>query len=272
SIRSDMKMLRRIAPTFVKASAAEMRPYMDEVEHKLLEESNYELELKNSQEFATACQHLPGIYFPQYLPQYSSQRVITMSWIEGVHLRDFLKTASPATRTQAAQTIWDFYEYQMHVLKKLNADPHPGNFLFNEKGEVGVLDFGCTKALSNELYDDYFDLARKGLFEDKVETERILRKIQILRPEDKPAKVDQLMSLFSRMIGLVTQPYHTGTFNFGEKRFFEQVNEIGIEISKTREVRGSREFLFINRTYFGLFALFQQMEVVLETGCKYRDF
>lgn len=272
AIRSDMKMVRRVAPTLVKATASEMRPYMDEVEDKLVEECDYELELQNSLAFAHACSHLPGVYFPAYLPQLSSKRVITMEWIRGLHLKDFLATADHETVTRAAQHLWDLYEHQMHVLKMLNADPHPGNFLFDEAGNVGVLDFGCTKKLSQELYDDYFALAEKDLFANPEKAQKVLRKIEILRPDDKPGQAAELTRLFGRLIGLVTQPYHADTFDFSNQAFFEEVNEVGTEISKTREVRGSREFLFINRTYFGLFALFQQMGVTIHTKCRYRDF
>jgi predicted unusual protein kinase regulating ubiquinone biosynthesis (AarF/ABC1/UbiB family) len=272
AIRSDMRMVRRVAPSIVKASAAEMKPYMDEVEEKLIEEADYTLELKSSQAFAQACAQLEGLYVPEYLPEYCSKRVITMTWIPGMHLRDLLATRpDQAVLNTIGQRIWDFYEYQIHVVRMLNADPHPGNFLFTPDGQVGVLDFGCTKVVSEDLYEDYFSLAEEGLFEDEARARAVLLKIQILRPDDSPQKAAHLTGLFARLISLVTRPYHQGHFDFGDQAFFEEVNAVGTEIGKTREVRGSREFLFINRTYFGLFALMQQMGVQLDTRCRYRD-
>jgi len=50
------------------------------------------------------------------------------------------------------------------------------------------------------------------------------------------------------------------------------MTEISMELSKLREVRGSREFLFINRTYYGLYALFRELKAELNTTCQYIDF
>ncbi|MBX3102236.1 MAG: AarF/ABC1/UbiB kinase family protein [Bacteroidetes bacterium] len=272
AIRSDMRMVRRVAPTIVRASAAEMKPYMDEVESKLMEEADYLLELRNSLAFAEACGQLPGLCFPRYLPEYCSKRVITMEWLPGLHLRDFLQTnPTQETINLIGQRIWDFYEFQIHRLRLLNADPHPGNFLFLPDGRVGVLDFGCTKRVTEELYQDYFALAEEGLFEDPPRAQEVLRKIEILRPEDSPAKAETLTEQFGTLISLVTRPYHQGAFDFGDHSYFREINRVGTEISKTREVRGSREFLFVNRTYFGLFALLHQMGAQLHTQCQYRD-
>jgi predicted unusual protein kinase regulating ubiquinone biosynthesis (AarF/ABC1/UbiB family) len=49
------------------------------------------------------------------------------------------------------QALWDFYMYQIHILKKVHADPHPGNFLVNDNNELVALDFGCMKQIPNDF-------------------------------------------------------------------------------------------------------------------------
>ena len=265
SITSDLAIVKRLAPTVVNASQAEMEPYFDEVQSKLLEEANYRLELENSLAFRAACQHLDGIVFPDYFPEVSSDRVLTMSWLDGQHLRDFVATAAPETVTLAAQRIWNFYDYQTHVLHRVNADPHPGNFLFFPDGRVGVLDFGCTKAMTPELYADYFRLADPNLLQDRASTLAAFDKLGILRPTDTPEKIEFLLDVFTRLIRLVTRPLHQGQFYFNDPTFYQEAATIGMEVAKTRELRGNREFLFINRMFLGLFTLLQQMDVTLDT-------
>lgn len=273
SIKSDIKLVKSVAPRIANTTSAELAPFFQEVEERLLEEADYTLELKKSLEFKERCKNLKGIVFPEYYPEMSSQRVITMEWIEGVHLKEFLASNPPKELTQKiAENLWEFYEYQMHVLRTLNADPHPGNFLFRNDGSIGVLDFGCTKTLTQELYDDYFALAEPGLFKDRPRVESVMRKLQILRPTDSRERVEQLIDLFERLITNIAQPYHRGFFAFDNDAFYEEMTQISMEMSKMREVRGTRDFLFINRTYYGLYSLFRELKAQLKTECKYRNF
>src|SRR5690606_30272932 len=104
--------------------------------------------------------HIPNLLFPQYYENLSSERIITMDYMEGEHLSEF--TASNTNQKIAnklGQALWDFYMYQIHVLKKVHADPHPGNFLVNEDHNLVALDFGCMKAIPDDFYVPYFELA-----------------------------------------------------------------------------------------------------------------
>lgn len=273
SIKSDLNMVKSVAHRILGVSTQEIGPYFDEVEARLLEEADYRLELKNSLEFREECAGLKGIVFPNYYPEYSSNRVISMEWIDGWHMKEFLELNPPKEVLQkCAENIWEFYEFQIHELKKLNADPHPGNFLFRMDGTVGVLDFGCTKRLTPQLYEDYFLMAQPDLFQDKPKAEAILLKLEILRPTDSPERREYLLGLFGRLISHIAMPYHEGTFNFNNDAYYQELTDIGVEISKLRELRGSKDYLFLNRTYFGLYGLFQQLDAQLNTTCKYHDF
>ena len=54
--------------------------------------------------------------------------------------------------------MWDLYNFQMTDLKILHADPHPGNFLMQSTGKLGVIDFGCVKEIPEDFYLNYFYL------------------------------------------------------------------------------------------------------------------
>jgi predicted unusual protein kinase regulating ubiquinone biosynthesis (AarF/ABC1/UbiB family) len=129
-----------------------MQKYFQEVEEKLIEETNYTLELQRSQEISTTCTNIPDIFFPVYYPEYSSSKVLVMDWLEGDHLKEFLdKKPSQEVKNRVAQALWDFYNHQLHTALAIHADPHPGNFLLQEDGRVGVIDFGCVKVVPGFL-------------------------------------------------------------------------------------------------------------------------
>ena len=39
-----------------------------------------------------------------------------------------------------------------YVQRAVHADPHGGNYLFQQDGAIGILDFGCVKRYSKDLF------------------------------------------------------------------------------------------------------------------------
>jgi predicted unusual protein kinase regulating ubiquinone biosynthesis (AarF/ABC1/UbiB family) len=274
TIQSDIKMAKQLARVAVSSmprsvanfSAQELEPYFAEVEARLMEETDYALELQNSQAFAQQCQGLPGVVFPEYFPHLSGDRVLTMEWLEGLHIDDFLATQPSAElRRTAAQHLWNYYEHQLHRLHRLNTDTHPGNFLFRPDGTVAVLDFGCVKTVPPHIYHALNEMMQPGCYDDPTRLEPVLRDTDILRPTDPPATVAHITALFGNMLRAMGEPYARGRFNFNNPEWQQRVLETGMELKQLKEVRGSKDLIFVNRTYYGLYAILRRLDVEIDT-------
>lgn len=262
SISSDLALVKPIAMKMFNIKGKNSERYFKEVEDKLTEETNYILEFNQSVEIAEACKHIANLKFPTYYKELSSDRILTMSWMEGIHLSEFTtQEMNPETSNQLGQALWDFYMFQMHHLKKVHADPHPGNFLVNEKGELIVIDFGCMKSIPDDFYIPYFELAKKEHIDNPVYFEQKLYELEILREDDSPEELVFFKNLFHEMLSLFTQPFHQDEFDFSNADFFEAIAELGSKYAKSSELkemngnRGSKHFIYINRTFFGLYNL-----------------
>lgn len=262
SISSDLAMVKPIAIKMFNIKGKDSDKYFKEVEDKLIEETNYILEVKQSKEIVAACKHIPHLKFPEYYEDLSSERIITMDWMEGEHLSEF--TAYNTNQDKAnklGQALWDFYMYQMHVLKKVHADPHPGNFLVSKQDELIALDFGCMKEIPQDFYTPYFDLAVKENIENLEFFNEKMYQLEILKQEDTEEETAFFTALFHEMLSLFTQPFHNDTFDFSNPEFFDAITELGQRYSKSTELRkmngnrGSKHFIYINRTFFGLYNL-----------------
>ena len=262
SISSDLALVKPIAMKMFNIKGKNSDRYFKEVEEKLTEETNYILEFKQSEEIAEACKHIPNLKFPTYYKELSSDRILTMSWMEGIHLSEF--TANKINQeisNKLGQALWDFYMYQMHHLKKVHADPHPGNFLVNSKGQLIVIDFGCMKSIPDDFYIPYFELAKKEHIDNPVYFEQKLYELEILREDDSAQEIVFFKNLFHEMLSLFTQPFHQDEFDFSDPEFFEQIASLGSKYAKSSELkemngnRGSKHFIYINRTFFGLYNL-----------------
>ncbi|GAB5400545.1 MAG: AarF/UbiB family protein [Aureisphaera sp.] len=262
SIASDLAMVKPIAIKMFNIKGKDSDKYFKEVENKLIEETNYILEIEQSKAIAEACRHIPNLKFPSYYEGLSSERIITMDYMKGEHLSEFVAHNTDADISQKlGQALWDFYMYQMHHLKKVHADPHPGNFLISEDGELIVLDFGCMKEVPEDFYVPYFELAKKESITNPVLFREKLYELEILKPEDSPEEISFFSDMFHEMLSLFTQPFHTEIFDFSDAHFFGRIAELGEKYSKSTELRkmngnrGSKHFIYINRTFFGLYNL-----------------
>ena len=267
SISTDLALVKPIAMKMFNIRGKDSDRYFKEVEDKLTEETNYTLELEQSEEIVKACAHIPNLKFPHYYKEYSSERILTMSWMEGIHLSEYTNgNANQDTSNKLGQALWDFYMFQIHKLKKVHADPHPGNFLVNDKGELIVIDFGCMKSIPDEFYIPYFELAQKENINNPVFFEKTLFKLEILRDDDSPKEKEFFKKLFHEMLSLFTQPFQTDTFDFSDGEFFGKIADLGAKYAKSTELkdmngnRGSKHFIYINRTFFGLYNLMHDLK------------
>jgi predicted unusual protein kinase regulating ubiquinone biosynthesis (AarF/ABC1/UbiB family) len=269
SISSDLKLVKPFAFRLLGMSEKELDVYMNEVEERLLEETDYELEVRRSIEFSNACANLDNVVFPQYYPELSGKRIITMDWMEGRHLREFLATnPSQALRNKIGQALWDFYNFQQHELRAVHADPHPGNFMITADDKLGVIDFGCIKEMPEDFYYPFFSLTSTNLFDNKEETIKAFRKLEMILPNDTPAQIEFYYVLYKQMISLFAQPYITSYFDFGRTEFFDNLFGFGEKISKMpefKQARGVKHFIYVNRTNFGLYNILHELKAEVKT-------
>lgn len=278
SISSDLALVKPVAMKMFNIKGKDSDKYFKEVEGKLLEETDYVLEVQQSKEITEACTHIPNLKFPKYYESLSNERIITMDWMEGQHLSEFTNYNTDQEKAdKLGQALWDFYMYQMHVLKQVHADPHPGNFLVSDEDELIAIDFGCIKKVPEEFYVPYFELAvPENINNPEVFSEKLYQ-LEILKPEDSEEEIAFFSALFHEMLSLFTQPFHHKTFDFSDENFFGKIAELSEKYSKDTDIRkmngnrGSKHFLYINRTFFGLYNLLNDLGAKVTIN-QYKDY
>jgi predicted unusual protein kinase regulating ubiquinone biosynthesis (AarF/ABC1/UbiB family) len=278
SITSDLKMVRPFAVRLMGLNEADVNRYTQEVEARLLEETDYTLEMERSIFISEACSHIPGLIFPKYHPEFSCSRILTMDWLPGLHLKEFLETnPSQEVRDAIGQSLWDFYEYQIHSLRQVHADPHPGNFLLQKDGTLGIIDFGCVKEIPDTYYNSYFALINPANIADEARILKLFFALEFLYPQDSEKEKAFYIPLFTQMIRMLGRPFQADTFDFGDDAYFEGIYDFAKELSSMKELReskvarGSKDGLYINRTYFGLYSLLNQLKARVQTHSVFKS-
>lgn len=267
SISSDLAMVKPIAMSMFNIKGKGSDRYFKEVEDKLIEETNYLLEIKQSKEISKACEHIPNLLFPTYYEALSTEQIITMDWMTGLHLSEFTKENTNQEKSdKLGQALWDFFMYQIHVLKKVHADPHPGNFLITKNTELIALDFGCIKEIPNDFYVPYFELVNPEMINNPTIFREKLFELEILREDDSKEEIVFFTGMFHEMLTLFTQPFQQEEFDFSDAVFFQKIAALAESYAKSTELknmngnRGSKHFIYINRTFFGLYNLMYDLK------------
>ncbi|MFT5752993.1 MAG: putative unusual protein kinase regulating ubiquinone biosynthesis (AarF/ABC1/UbiB family) [Flavobacterium sp.] len=272
SIGSDLAIVKPFAIKMFNLQGKDSEKYFKEVEYKLMEETDYNLELRQGNEISKACAQIKNLRFPKYYEALSSEKIITMDWMNGEHLSEF--TAHNTDRDlgdRLGQALWDFYMYQIHKLKQVHADPHPGNFLVDNEGNLIAIDFGCIKQVPDDFYVPYFQLAKPEIIDNPKLFNEKLYELEILREDDSQKEIEYFTALFHRLLSLFTKPFHGDSFDFSDPEFFAQIAAMGEDFSKDTQLRkmngnrGSKHFLYINRTFFGLYNLLNDLKSRVDT-------
>ena len=262
SISSDLAMVKPIAMKMFNIKGKNSDQYFKEVEDKLLEETDYELELQQSLEIRKSCENLPNLAFPNYYPDLSNGKIITMDWMHGKHLSTFCEAnKNPELANKVGQSLWDFYMFQIHSLRKVHADPHPGNFLVSDDGTLVAIDFGCMKSIPEDFYFPYFELSVRENLENRAFFDQKLLELEIIREDDSSEEKEFFTQIFYELLYLFTTPFQQENFDFSDNTFFEAIADLGQKYAKNTQMkgrnanRGSKHFIYMNRTFFGLYSL-----------------
>lgn len=273
SVKSDLRIAMPFAARIMNLKAHDLTMYVQEVEAKLLEETDYELELEQSMMLSSACSHLPNLHFATYYPALSGMRILTMDWIEGEHITAWLKQAPcQAERDLLGQSLWDFYSYQMHDLRKVHADPHPGNFLVTPDKKLAVIDFGCIKEIPDDFYDNYFTLLLQFHQLSSKERDQMFVSLDFVLPTDTEEEAAYVTTQMSELIDLLSQPFRNEQFDFSDTEYFSSIYTFADDLMQDKKIksmnnaRGSKHGIYINRTLFGLYSLLHELGARVQTN------
>ena len=259
AIKSDLTLIRGIARGLPNTKL--ILQSLDEIEERLMEEVDYRIEAKNTQWFEQNIR-LKGISVPHVHTDVSSERILTTEFIEGLHLDEWLASnPSQEMKNDRAQLLYDFFIHSSRELKCLHADPNPGNYLFHEGGSITVIDFGCVRQMSDHFTAVYPRIL-KAYFEDDHEAVFAAYESLNMSCEDfnpaSPEFYQKALRPFGQWISL---PFREETFDFLKNaNYIQEGHELMKNLHHHFKIDYlAEEFIFHNRTYYGLLQIFEKM-------------
>jgi predicted unusual protein kinase regulating ubiquinone biosynthesis (AarF/ABC1/UbiB family) len=278
AIHSDIQMVKPLAARLIGVPTKFLDYYTEEFEQRLIEECDYTLELENGLLAKAAFKDFDNIIIPNYYKHLSNQRVLSMEWIDAMPLQQYIETEKDQTKKDAlGQSLVDFVFHQIHTLKRFHADPHPGNFLVTKDNQLVVLDFGCMKSISAGFYKNYFSIAKPEIQKNPEALEQLLLKLDIIRPNDTQEEKMFFYQTAKKVIDIIVEPLKHDMFYYGDEAYTNLLNEQGHTLAqdknlrKPNALRGSRDAIFLHRTFFGMYAILYKLNATVRMDKQFLE-
>lgn len=229
------------------------------IEH-LREELNYFLEAKNSQIYATLFNSTPWIHVPRVYNSLTTQRLLTMEWLEGCHLKDL--SSDQDTRNLVAERLFHAWYYPFYYYGVIHGDPHLGNYTFQSNHDINLLDFGCVRKFSSHFVKGVLTLFY-GLYENRPDD--VADAYKSWGFKDLTHEKIEVLNLWAHMI---YEPLMDDRVRFIQKdnRGLEGrhvAEKVFQELKRLGGVHPPREFVFMDRAAVGIGSAFMHLKAKL---------
>jgi len=158
TVEADLRQLKLIFALYKRYDPAiDTREILHEITARLREELDYRREAGHLALYGTMLEGEGGVHVPIVLPDLSTGRLLTMTWLDGAPLLDAVSRPQEARNRIAGNmfTAWyrPFYRYGV-----LHGDPHLGNYTIRGDGAVNLLDYGCVRIFPAGFIQGVIDL------------------------------------------------------------------------------------------------------------------
>ena len=235
----------------------DIKPILDELKARIVEELNYTLEAEAQTQFATAFADDPVFVVPRVVT--STPHLIVSEWLEGVALSKLIATGTRAERDLGARRYLEFLLAGPARAGLLHADPHPGNYRLTPDGRFGILDFGAVKRLPDGMPPEIGRLLTLALQDDADGVVAGLREEGFIKASidiDGPALLGYLAPFL--------EPARHTTWTFSRawmRELFAHVNDVRRpQWSLGLKLNLPPEYLLIHRVWLGGIGVLCQIE------------
>ncbi|HVY68401.1 MAG TPA: AarF/ABC1/UbiB kinase family protein [Verrucomicrobiae bacterium] len=260
AIENDFKLLRSATlPT--QFSGHSPSAVIEELERGILKETDYLNEARNLEFFGHALAPLPYVSVPRPLPEYSTDRVLTMTFLEGGTVDEYLHAnPSQKQRDLLGYRLVELFHYQLRKVHALHSDPHPGNYLFDKEGHVALVDFGSVSHFSARMIEIIKCFTDKVWLRGDPGIQEMCHLVCGKQAKEAPQRA-------RRTIDLTIEFYNTifpgGPVNFGDGKIILILTKLWKEFLKNKLV--NPDLIFASRAEMGMYNLLHRIGARVDT-------
>lgn len=271
AVEADLRQLKLIFAIYRRMDAAIDTTHIHaEIAARLREELDYEREALHMRLYAEMLKGEANVHVPAVLPELSTKRLLSMTWLDGRRLLDYAD-APQETRNTIAMNLFRAWYVPFYQCGVIHGDPHLGNYTVRDDLGINLLDFGCVRIFPSRFVGGVIDLYRAisgndralavhayetwgftGLSNDVIDTLNLWAEF-VYAPllEDRPRRIQEMESsgLYGREVA-------------------EQVHR---KLKELGGVTPPREFVFMDRAAIGLGGVFLHLKAEINWHRLFHD-
>jgi len=225
-----------------------------EIRTRLREELDYRREARHVALYRHMLRDEPNVHVPETVPDYSTDRLLTMSWLQGEPLLNW-KGRSQDERDALAINMFRAWYVPFYFYGVIHGDPHLGNYSVRADGSVNLMDFGCVRVFPPRFVRGSIELYRALLSDD------LDRAVGAYEDWGFTGLSRDMIAVLNRWAAFLYGPLMDDrprrlTEGLAEGHGRDMAQNVFGELRRLGGVRPPREFVFMDRAAIGLGAVF----------------
>lgn len=270
AVEADLKQLKLIFGVYFRYdNAIDPVNIHAELSERLREELDYEREARNMGLYRHILAGEENVHVPESLPELSTDRLLTMTWLDGRPLMDSVG-AAPETRNAVALNMFRAWYLPLYGYGVIHGDPHLGNYTVRGDNAVNLLDFGCIRVFRPAFARAVIDLynAIRGDDEDLA-----VHAYETWGFENLDRRVIEILNQWARFLykplleDRVMPIQETGGVAYGAG----VAAKVHRELRETGGVAPPREFVLMDRAAIGLGSVFTHLKAEINWHRMFHD-
>ncbi len=242
-----------------------------ELAERLREELDYDREARHIRLFGAMLAEERGIHVPETLAELSTERLLTMTWLDGAPLMDFIAaTEDVDVRNRVAMNMFRAWYVPFYATGVIHGDPHLGNYTVRADGSINLLDFGCIRVFRAKFVKGVIDLYRALERDDEALAVSAYESwgFNNLGRELLDALNIWAKFLYAPLLEDKTQPIMESEGGLYGARVAHQVH---VALRRLGGIKPPREFVLMDRAAIGLGSVFMHLEAEINWHRLFHD-
>lgn len=260
AVEADLKQLKFFLSLYERYDrAVSTEEIHAEIGERLREELDYVREAAHMRLYRLMLADEKGVTVPEPLPELSTERLLTMTWVAGMPLLDAAKRPL-ASRNAIARNMFRAWYIPFYYYGVIHGDPHLGNYSVRADDGINLLDFGCIRIFAPKFVKGVIDLYHAL---DRDDRDLAVSAYQAWGFGHLTPEIIDVLNRWARFI-------YAPLLEDRKRRIQEQeeegvygrslAEEVHRELRRLGGVRPPREFVFMDRAALGLGSVFTHLK------------
>lgn len=270
AVEADLRQLRVVFGIYARYDTAIRTDQIyGEIGDRLREELDYDLEARHMRLYRDMLAGVDGVHVPEVLPELSSRRLLTMTWLDGRRIIEF-KEAPLEVRNRLAMNMFRAWYVPLYYYGVIHGDPHLGNYTVREDHDINLLDFGCVRVFPPAFVAgviDLYEALRSG------DEERAVHAYEAWGFRNLDRRMVDVLNIWARFVYAPILDDRTRSIDETNNGRYGQATAAKVHMA-LREVGGveiPREFVFMDRAAIGLGSVFLHLKAEINWYRCFQD-